>query len=795
MATRALPVAVGLEPLRILDAAGEVGMVGLAFGDDAQAESLVAEGLSTVSVDDFEQVLVLPLHGAGKAAVMQSAWRYGRDGGRLELTVAPVAPEVRVNGRQVFSIDDDRLVVAAELTASIMRVGLFSLSFALPDGLEVEALSGSSLSHWVEAEEDGERIITLHLVGQTMGDQGISMTLVGAAPEVRESWSVPRITLREATRQTGEVLLVPGKGIRLRTVARSGATQLDPRSVGGFQPGTLAFRLLQRDWALGIGIEILDPWVTVRSLQEVTLREGQILTRINSVFRVENAAVRSLRIRLPGLSEDQVRTVRGSGSAVSDFVPVDGEGLWEIRFQRGIVGDTDVQVEFQGRVGSDQMKSVLTTPLFAEARQIVQYVSVRGSGRLDLTAGDPAHGWQPIDWSGVPTELLNQADRSVPALCYRVAEPESGLTVTVSRHEIADGLSLRVTEAVLNTVFSPGGSFLTAVQLRMEVLEKSTLQVHLPAGARLFSTLVNGASVSVVREEDGHLFYVSPNTDSDPSAVVRFVYALDEVRLGAINLLGPRLSTPLENVTWRVVLPPGYGLDDFEGGFRLLGGNYAGGYGLEHYRSITDTARSAEAVKGMALLAEASSLLQQGQQQEASEVLQRANHAQGLDEASNEDARVQLRALKTQQAVLGLNTRRQRLYLDNRMDTVRNEQLEQAANLNPFMQGRMNFDPRQVDQLLMGNTVEENTALRSIAARLVDQQLTAEPTPVAIEVTLPERGQVLTFNRSLQVDGESALSLELEISRTDRISLFASLAVLLGVAIVGMVLLPGKKSV
>ena len=242
-------------------------------------------------------------------------------------------------------------------------------------------------------------------------------------------------------------------------------------------------------------------------------------------------------------------------------------------------------------------------------------------------------------------------------------------------------------------------------------------------------------------------------------------------------------------------MPPGYGLDDFEGGFRLLGGNYAGGYGLEHYRSITDTARSAEAVKGMALLAEASSLLQQGQQQEASEVLQRANHAQGLDEASNEDARVQLRALKTQQAVLGLNTRRQRLYLDNRMDTVRNEQLEQAANLNPFMQGRMNFDPRQVDQLLMGNTVEENTALRSIAARLVDQQLTAEPTPVAIEVTLPERGQVLTFNRSLQVDGESALSLELEISRTDRISLFASLAVLLGVAIVGMVLLPGKKSV
>ena len=38
-----------------------------------------------------------------------------------------------------------------------------------------------------------------------------------------------------------------------------------------------------------------------------------------------------------------------------------------------------------------------------------------------------------------------------------------------------------------------------------------------------------------------------------------------------------------------------------------------------------------------------------------------------LDAASNEDARVQLENLQTQQAIVGLNTRRQRLYLDNNM--------------------------------------------------------------------------------------------------------------------------------
>ena len=129
--------------------------------------------------------------------------------------------------------------------------------------------------------------------------------------------------------------------------------------------------------------------------------------------------------------------------------------------------------------------------------------------------------------------------------------------------------------------------------------------------------------------------------------------------------------------------------------------------------------------------------------------------------------------------MLGLNTRRQRLYLDNRADAARNEQLEQAASLNPFMQGKVNFDPQQIDQLLMGNTVEENTALRGIAARLVDQQLNAEPPPGAIDVTMAERGRVFTFTRRLQVDGSAPLELKLEIGRIARTSLGFSAFLLL----------------
>ncbi|MCX6953427.1 MAG: hypothetical protein NTV51_14850 [Verrucomicrobia bacterium] len=713
---------------------------------------------------------------------VQQLWRYGPTGGRVELKIAPVAPEVRVTSRQVLSLDDDRMVMAVDLHVAITRVGLFKLSFPLPEGLEVEALSGPALSHWTDTQEGAQRVITLHLNGRTLGDQTFALTLGGAAPRAQAAWPFPRLLVREATKQTADALVVPGKGLRLRAVDREKVTQLDPRAIGGQQVGSLAFRLLQEDWVLRIGIETLEPWVTAQALQEVTLREGQTLTRLALRYRVENAAVKSARLKLPGLGDERARTVRATGSAVSEIVRVaDTPDLWEIRFQRGIAGETDVQIEFQGLATSERGQETVATPEFVGARQTVQFVAVRSGGRLELEGGTLPRGWTKVDWSAVPATLQNHGDRSVPALCFRVAEPEGPLAVTVRRHAVAEALKLRVTQGDLTTLFAPNGAFLTAVELKVDVLEKSTLRVRLPQGAKLFNTFVNGESVSAVREGDAYLFYVSPNTAGDRAASVRLVYSASAAAAKSVGLVGPSLSVPLENVTWRVVIPPGYDLDHYSGGLRLREERAASSFGIEDYRALVSSKRSADAREAMSFFKQANSWASSGDQEKASEALSRVSNNVSLDAASNEDARVQLRNLKTQQTVLGLNTRRQRLYLDNRADSTRNASLEQAATLNPFMQGKVNFNPQQVDQLLMGNTAEENTALRGIATRIVDQQLGAEPPPGALDVTLSERGRVFTFTRSLQVDGGAPLELTLGIGRISRISWGMTIGLLLGV--------------
>ncbi|MEO6995163.1 MAG: hypothetical protein ABI273_16275 [Lacunisphaera sp.] len=792
LGTGALPFALSLEPIHVVGTNSEVGTVALAFGGDAQPEGIKATGLSPINPQDFDASLIPTARDGRALATVQQVWRYGQGGGHVDLKITAVAPEVRVSGRQVLSLDDDRLVMAVDLNVAITRVGLFKLSFALPEGLEVEALSGAALSQWTEAREGNARIVTMHLNGRTIGEQTFALSLAGAAPHAQAAWPVPRVVIREATRQTGEVLIVPGRGLRLRPVDRERVTQVDPRSIGGLQPGTLAFDLLQEDWVLTVGIEALDAWVTVQALQEVTLREGQTLTRLALRYRVESAAVKQLRVKLPGLNGANAHTVRATGSAVSDIVPVPGSpDLWEIHFQRGIAGETDVQIEFQTTAARSQDHEAIATPEFPGARQVVQFVAVRTSGRLELDTDGAKRGWARTDWSAVPVNLQDRSDRSIPALCFRVAEPEGALTVVVRRHEVAESLKLRVTQGDLTTLFSTRGTYLTAVELKIDVLEKSTLNVRLPDGAVLYNSFVNGTSVPVVRDGNAYLFHVSPNTGSASAAIVRLVYATTQTaKNSAIGLIGPSLSIPLENVTWRVVIPPGYDLKDYQGALRLRG-EYAGSsFRIEDYQSLVASKRSSNAQEAVALLQQANAWLQKGDQQKASEVLTRVSNAPSLDEASNEDARVQLRNLKTQQTVLGLNTRRQKLYLDNRVDGARNEQLEQAANLNPLMQNKLNFNPQDMDQLLMGNTAEENVALKGIAARLVDQQLNNEPAPAAIDVTLAENGRVLTFTRSLQVDGTAPLELKVEVAKTAYFNLRIALlllAVIAGIALVPLV--------
>ena len=142
-----------------------------------------------------------------------------------------------------------------------------------------------------------------------------------------------------------------------------------------------------------------------------------------------------------------------------------------------------------------------------------------------------------------------------------------------------------------------------------------------------------------------------------------------------------------------------------------------------------------------------------------------------------------------------LDRQSQKLVLDNQTAVPQQEentQLQRAAEVNPVLQGSYNYDPKQFDRFLEGNTADENAALKEIAARIVAQQLAAEPAPAALDVTLPERGSVLEFARSVQVDGERPMAIDLKL-KPDRAG-FSWIGILLCLALGAMFMLRSSSS-
>jgi hypothetical protein len=770
-----LPVDLKLDPLRVDGAAGEIGFLGLAFGEEVQAEAVTVDGLSRVNPEDFDAGL-LPKNKDGQPlALLQHAFRYGSAAASVSLKVTAVAPELRAECWQLVSLGEDRLVVATDLAVTITRSGVFRLGLEVPDGLEIESATGEGLSHWTESRSDGKRIITLHLAGKTMGRREFSLTLSGKPTGAQAKWPVPRVSLIDASRETGLLTVVPERGLQVRALERRNVSQVDPRELAdgknetsraATRPGALAYRLLQADWSLSLAISRLDPWVTAKVFHDVTLREGQVLSRVNLAYKIENAAVKSQRVRIPGLDERSAATVRATGPAVADLIPVEGgEGIWEIRFQRGIAGETEVDLEYQ-RPSAETGTETVTPVVLEGIRQQTYFAALRAGGRLELEAGTVPRGWQRSDWSVVQASLGRAAEGASPAMAFRVTEPEGPLPVILKRHELANLRKLRVSEGSLTTLLAADGSALTAVSVTLQLVAKDRLRLKLPARSELFNVFVNGEGASLVREGGDWLFHVSPSPDVAKPATVRFVYSS---RTAGGRLEGPVLDVPLENLTWRVLVPEGWRLANHDGDFDLRRQQSLGSFGLEEYRSFVQSKRQDDARSAVQLLDQANAWLQAGDQEKASLALGNAVNNGLLDEASGEDARVQLRTLKTQQAVLGLNTRRQKLVLDNRYAAPQaaNPQLDRAAQVNPVLRGDYNYDPQQFDRFLEGNTADENAALKEIANRIVSQQLAAEPAPAALDVTLPERGTVLSFGRSVQVDGGRPMAIELELKRAN----------------------------
>ena len=766
VATGPLPVEHSVGLVSADNAAGQIGLLGIATGNEVQLDAVDATKLSPINLEDFPGMVAQSLPAQIPGLTVRRAFRYSDTKALASLKASAVEPDVRVETQDTLSLDEDRTVLAVNATVDITRAGIFRLSFVLPAGMDVESASGTALSHWTELKTDAGRVITLNLRGKTEGQQQFAITLAGPGVKAANDWAAPQLVLREAGKQRGTLLIVPEQGMQLQSTTFDGLSQLDPQRSGIRQKGVLAFRILQTPWNLALKIEQVNPWVQVTSLQHALVNEAQVKVVANLQYLIENAGLKAFHVYLPA----DAKGVHFQGEQVSDFLPVEGavtNGMqeWEVKLQRRMIGQYLLQTTYQTLTPEQTPETVLRGVEAAEVNSQRGFVTVQAGGRLQVRVDAPPAALQPAEWQSIPRVLQKDLQTASANFAYRLVDPSFQLALKLDRHEAAKLLPARVNNITFTSVISDDGVMLTQARLEMMPGDMRLLRLTLPKDARFWFAFVDQNGVWPWRDQDEILIPLEQSRGGKPSPVEVFYSSkVGEGGSGALDLdlAAPKFDLPLENITWRVYLNEKWRVKHWSGSLQLQQIEMAaqpGAVDAQSYLQNEATAQREKTKEAEEMLAMGNSLLEKGDPQQARRAFQSAYGLSQGDDAFNEDARVQLNNLKLQQALVGLNVRQAATAGESG-----------GALADKFRDLRARKEPTYTQQdakdIIEGNTADDNAAFMKLAERLIQQQDAAVSSPAAIRANIPEQGRLLTFTRAVVVDKNADLRIDLKTAAT-----------------------------
>jgi hypothetical protein len=561
-------------------------------------------------------------------------------------------------------------------------------------------------------------------------------------------------------------------------------TQLDPQKSGIKQKGVLAFNVLQTPWSLALDVEQVDPWVQVNGLQHATVGEAQVKTVANLQYQIENTGLKSFRVALPAEAE----SVKFTGDQVADFLAVPGDAkaplkTWEVKLHRRVIGAYLLQATYQTPVAANAAQISLRGVLAADVNLQRGFVTVQSGGRLQVRVETTPAALQPTEWQSIPRVLQKDLSTSSASFAYRLVEPAFVLPMKLERHEAVALQPARVNSITFTSVISDNGAMLTQVQLSIQPGDKRLLHLTLPKDAKFWFAFVNQNGVWPWREGAQILIPLEQPSRSDQAIPVSLFYSSQIGEAGTseldLKLLAPKFDLPLENITWKVFLNEKWQLKKWDGSLQKQDDQIvarAAAVDVQTYLQGEASQQRAKTLAAEQMLARGNTALAQGDPQQARRAFESAYGLSQHDNAFNEDARVQLHNLKLQQALVGLNVRNNTVA--GAPDPVSGKLRGNAGNKEA------NYTQQDAKDLMGRNSADENAAFTRLAERLIQQQDAAISNPAAIQATISEQGRLLTFSRTVAVDLNADLHIDLETKAVASAGGFTRLLILAGTALV-----------
>jgi hypothetical protein len=308
-----------------------------------------------------------------------------------------LAAVASVQTQQQVWINEGVVRTRTTLLYSISRAELAHLTIDVPADQKVVNVFDANVRKWTVAAAAGGQRITAELFEPAKTLQQVIVELEKFAGEkAKATVDVPMVKAGDVGRQQGVVVVQVTESLRAEATKTSGLLQVDAAELPGNLRGAhwaFSYRYASVPYELTLGIEKVQPQITVDSLVEASLRPDRLTLDLTAVYTIEKAGVFRLELDVPAGFD--VQRVRGAEVAGATPVAVDShylEGAKKTRLvvnlSRKAIGRVALAVQLQ----KDLRQPELLTPTGKAAAialplpLVAPRTAERATGRLVISA-------------------------------------------------------------------------------------------------------------------------------------------------------------------------------------------------------------------------------------------------------------------------------------------------------------------------------------------------------------------------------------------------------------------------
>jgi hypothetical protein len=571
--------------VRAVGAARESGTLVVRSSEDVGLEFAARESITRIDAADVPA----PLRKPGS-----TFYKFFTPDHKLSVAASQRKPRIIVESRLSVLMEKTRLTTRGEFKYEVSRAGVFSLTFRVPAGFQVDEVRTESMERFEVSPAAGApapATLTVYFTKKLLGNLAVAVTASQPRDKPAGELALPLLEPLNVTREEGLVAVMAPESLEVKTDAAQlhSARAATPAELSArdFQPQVLpgsalaaAFSLTARPAGIVQTVaqrprRMLAAVATVANVKEDVV---QVSTTLR--YQIQFAGMDAFRIAVPGPASDRLQ-IDGEGikeRRKSPRAAGDGTIEWTIVLHSEALGPRVFTATYDQQISTgDRGASFELLPIrVLDADRETGEIAVHKDRALSVDAKPT--GLEEID----PRELSQPAGTAPPHLTYRYYQHPARLVLSVTKHAIQDVVRTVVRRAYIEAVLTEDGPVTVRARYDLKSCERQRLPLTL-RNPRILGVTVAGQAVAPEKapaaagggpDDKTYFINVARAADSDEPFQIAAVFEMPRPGkglgvTGALRLALPRFDegVKFQNVYVRIWAPKDYRLVGDPDGF------------------------------------------------------------------------------------------------------------------------------------------------------------------------------------------------------------------------------------